>query len=79
MYGIFNVPTAVNEPIKSYAPGTTDRAMLKAALEEARSQKIDAPMYIDGKEVRTSKKKNYHHHMIISIYLDSTAKEMPLM
>ena len=77
MYGIFNVPTAVNEPIKSYAPGTTDRAMLKAALEEARSQKIDAPMYIDGKEVRTSKKKKlsppHDHQHILGQYSEGDA------
>ncbi len=51
--GFFNVPVPVNEPIFGYAPGTKERELLKAALEEARSKKGDIPMYIGGKEVRT--------------------------
>lgn len=54
---IFNVPVAVNEPVLNYAPGSPERALLKAAIKEARSQKADIPMYIGGKEVRTGNKK----------------------
>ncbi|ANQ50203.1 L-glutamate gamma-semialdehyde dehydrogenase [Flammeovirga yaeyamensis] len=51
--GFFSVPKAVNEPIKSYAPGTPERAELQAKIEEMSSQKIDIPMYIGSQEVRT--------------------------
>ena len=54
--GFFNVPTPVNEPILGYAPGSKERELLKAALEEARSTKGDIPMYIGGKPVHTDKK-----------------------
>lgn len=54
--GFFNVPTPVNETVLSYAPGSKERALLKAALQEARSTQVDVPMYIGGKEVRTDKK-----------------------
>jgi len=54
--GFFNVPTPVNETVLSYAPGTKERSLLKAALQEARSKQIDVPMYIGGKEIRTDKK-----------------------
>jgi 1-pyrroline-5-carboxylate dehydrogenase len=54
--GFFNVPTPQNEPVLNYGPRSVERAALKAALEEARSQKIDIPMYIGDKEVRTAKK-----------------------
>lgn len=54
--GFFNVPKAENEPIKSYAPGTKERASLQAAIAEARAKQIDIPMFIGGKEVRTDKK-----------------------
>ncbi|MGB4775667.1 MAG: L-glutamate gamma-semialdehyde dehydrogenase [Daejeonella sp.] len=54
--GFFNVPTPVNEPILNYAPGSKERALLKEALAQARSQQVDVPMYIAGKEVRTDKK-----------------------
>jgi 1-pyrroline-5-carboxylate dehydrogenase len=51
--GFFNVPTPVNEPVKSYAPGSPERKELQAALKEARSQQVDVPMYIGSDEVRT--------------------------
>jgi 1-pyrroline-5-carboxylate dehydrogenase len=54
--GFFNVPAPINEPVYSYAPGTTERALLKAAIEEARAQQVDVPMYIGSEEVRTSNK-----------------------
>lgn len=54
--GFFNVPTPVNETVLSYAPGSNERSLLKAALQEARSKQIDVPMYIGGKEIRTDKK-----------------------
>jgi 1-pyrroline-5-carboxylate dehydrogenase len=51
--GFFNVPAPINEPIKSYAPGSPERKELQAMLSELRSQQIDVPMYIGGDEVRT--------------------------
>ncbi|MBR8535933.1 L-glutamate gamma-semialdehyde dehydrogenase [Carboxylicivirga sediminis] len=58
--GIFQVPPAVNEPIKSYAPGTPERAELKKMLEELRSQELDIPMFIGGEEIRTGNTKRIH-------------------
>lgn len=52
--GIYKVPVAVNEPIKSYAPGSPERKELQAMLKELRSQKINIPMYIGGKEVESN-------------------------
>lgn len=54
--GIYKVPTAVNEPIKSYAAGSAERKELQAMLKELRSKEIDIPMYIGGKEVRSENK-----------------------
>ncbi|MCU4162606.1 L-glutamate gamma-semialdehyde dehydrogenase [Carboxylicivirga caseinilyticus] len=58
--GIFNVPKAVNEPVKSYAPGSPERAELKKQLELLRSQELDIPMFIGGQEIRTDNKKRIH-------------------
>jgi 1-pyrroline-5-carboxylate dehydrogenase len=58
--GFFNVPTAKNEPIFSYAPGTPERAALKKQIEEYRSTEVDIPMYIGGEEIRTGKKISIH-------------------
>lgn len=55
--GNFKVPQAVNEPVLNYGPGSPERKALQAALAEARSKEKDVPMYIDGKEVRTDRKK----------------------
>lgn len=52
---IFRVPKAVNEPVKAYAPGSSERMMLKAAIAELKAMQVDIPMFIDGKEVRTGK------------------------
>lgn len=54
--GIYKVPTAVNEPIKSYAAGSPERKELQAMLKELRSKEVDIPMYIGGKEVRSENK-----------------------
>ena len=51
---IVNTPVAVNEPTRSYASGTPERAELKAALARMSGQTIDIPMFIDGREVRTT-------------------------
>lgn len=54
--GIYRVPPAKNEPVLSYAPGSVEKAALKAALAEMRGKEVDVPMYIGGQEVRTSDK-----------------------
>jgi 1-pyrroline-5-carboxylate dehydrogenase len=53
---IYKVPAAINEPVLNYAPGSSERKALKAALAHMRSEVIDVPMYIDGKAVHTDKK-----------------------
>jgi 1-pyrroline-5-carboxylate dehydrogenase len=54
--GIFKVPMPVNEPVKSYTPGSAERKELQAMLKELRSKQLDIPMYIGGKEVRSGNK-----------------------
>src|SRR5687768_4759226 len=53
--GVRRVPTPINEPVKSYAPGSPERAELKARLEKMSSEKLDIPLIIGGREVRTGK------------------------
>ena len=55
--GFFELPETKNEPVKSYAPGTPERAQLKKAIEDLRSREADLPMIIDGKEIRSGKRK----------------------
>lgn len=60
MNGFFKIPYPVNEPVLDYAPGSAERAKLKAALSAARARQEDIPMYIGGEEVRTGKTKSMH-------------------
>src|SRR6516225_8411170 len=48
-----SVPHPVNEPVKSYAPGSPERAELKARIEAMASEAVDIPLVIDGNAVRT--------------------------
>jgi len=52
--GFFKVPDPENETVYTYAPGTTERTRLKDAISVVRSQVVDIPMIINGKEVRTN-------------------------
>ena len=51
--GTRRVPPPVNEPIKSYAPGSPERAELKARLKEMANERIDIPIIIGGQEIRS--------------------------
>ena len=53
--GVRRVPTPINEPVKSYAPGSPERAELKARLEKMSSERVDIPLIIGGREVRTGR------------------------
>ena len=59
-YGDFYFPLPSNEPVLNYAPGSAERAALKKAIKEMKSQKIDVPMYIGSEEIRTDKKMAMH-------------------
>ena len=50
---IRRVPTPVNEPVKQYAPGSPERAELKTRLETMARERVDIPIIIGGKEIRT--------------------------
>ena len=52
---MFTTPHPINEPILGYAPGSPEKAALKAKLVELGSSVIDIPLVIGGKEVRTGK------------------------
>jgi 1-pyrroline-5-carboxylate dehydrogenase len=52
-FGLFRPPTPQNEPVKSYAPGSPERAELQVRLAEMKSQQIELPLVIGGEEVRT--------------------------
>jgi 1-pyrroline-5-carboxylate dehydrogenase len=51
--GVRRVPEPINEPTRSYAPGSPERAELKARLKSMAAERIEIPLVIGGKEIRT--------------------------
>ena len=70
--GFFNVPIAVNEPVKSYAPGTPERDAVLQAYKELYNSTIDVPLYINGKDVKTEITKTmsppHDHKHVVGTY-----------
>ncbi len=72
--GFFEVPVAVNEPIKSYAPGTPERESVLAQYKAFFNTTIDIPFYINGEEIRTGNTRDItpphdHQHVVGSYHL----------
>ncbi len=51
--GFFEVPVAINEPVKSYAPGSPEREEVLSAYKKLYKSTINVPLYIDGKKIET--------------------------
>ena len=70
--GFFNVPKAVNEPVKSYAPNSPEKAAVLAAYKQMWNSKIDIPLYIGSEEIRTGNTRNitapHDHKHIVGTY-----------
>ena len=63
--GFYHLPIAKNEPVRTYAAGSKEKASIKRTLLEMKSKPVDIPMYIGGKEVFTTNKKDIrspHNH-----------------
>lgn len=77
---IFNVPVAGNEPVKSYAPGTVERAELQAELNKMLSEQVEVPMYIGSEEVKTGNLKPmvqpHDHQHILGHYHQGTEEHI---
>ena len=51
--GLFHLPPIVNEPVRSYAPGSSERDAMSAALAAMAGETHEMPSVIAGREVRT--------------------------
>nr|WP_321245733.1 L-glutamate gamma-semialdehyde dehydrogenase [uncultured Psychroserpens sp.] len=72
--GFFNVPVAINEPVKSYAPGSPERDAVLKAYKKMFNETIDVPMYINGNDVTTGNTKTMsaphdHQHVVGTYHL----------
>jgi 1-pyrroline-5-carboxylate dehydrogenase len=67
--GFFQVPVAVNEPIKSFAPGSPEREAVLQQYKAYYKGTADIPLYIGSKEIRTGNTKplsppHDHQHIV---------------
>ena len=53
----YSVPVAINEPVKSYAPGSEEREILLKEYSRMYNSHVDVPMYIGDQKVYTDHKK----------------------
>ncbi|WP_439151426.1 L-glutamate gamma-semialdehyde dehydrogenase [Winogradskyella sp.] len=72
--GFFNVPVAVNEPVKSYAPGSPERKSVQEAYKAMFNSKVEVPLYINGKDVETGNTRTMspphdHKHIVGEYHL----------
>ena len=51
--GFFKVPTPINEPVKSYSPGSSERKEVLDTYKKMIKENIEIPMYINGKDVKS--------------------------
>src|SRR5579872_6709432 len=74
------VPPPVNEPIRSYAPGSHERAPLKSRLAAMAAEKVDVPLFIGGKEIRTGDTSTivmpHDHQHVLGEYHKATEKNV---
>ena len=52
----FEIPIPINEPVKEYKPGSSEKKELKKELSNLKNNEVDIPMYIGNREVRTENK-----------------------
>ena len=72
--GFFNIPKAVNEPVKGYAPNSPEKTRVLEAYKAMWNSKIDVPLYIGSEEIFTGNTKNMsaphdHHHVVGTYHL----------
>ena len=79
---VFSLPPAWNEPVLAYAPGSPERAELKAELARQASQVVDIPLVIGGREVRTGTVKHavcpHDHRHVLARYHEAGEAEIQL-
>jgi len=70
--GFFEVPIAVNEPVKDYAPGSPEREEVSATYKKMYNSTVEVPMYINGKNVKTGDTANmvcpHDHKHVLGTY-----------
>ncbi|GGE35839.1 L-glutamate gamma-semialdehyde dehydrogenase [Psychroflexus planctonicus] len=78
--GFFHVPPAVNEPVKTYAPGTPERDAVLSTYRKMWESQVEIPLFIGGKEIKSGKTKDilppHDHQHIVGKYHTAEKKHV---
>ena len=78
--GFFHVPVAVNEPVKSYAPGTPEREEVLLTYKDMYNTKMEVPLYIGSEEIKTGDTETMHpphdHQHDLGVYHKAKKKHI---
>ncbi|GEM54669.1 1-pyrroline-5-carboxylate dehydrogenase [Flavobacterium branchiophilum NBRC 15030 = ATCC 35035] len=80
--GFFNVPKAVNEPVKAYTPNSLEKAAVLEAYKTLWNNPIEVPLYIGSQQIKTGQTKNmvppHDHQHIVGTYHLAEKKHIDL-
>ena len=78
----FTISEAVNEPIKEYKPGSSEKISLKKKLNEMKSCKYEIPIIINGEEIKTGNLgycvMPHNHKHVLATYHKAGEKEVEM-
>ncbi len=79
---IFKVPEPINEVILSYKKNSKERNELISAINNFKSQQIEIPLVIGGKEIRTGKTEEmvipHNHKHVLGVYHKAGKEEVQM-
>ena len=82
MSGISSIPQPINDPVRTYLPGSTERQSIKKTLAAMSSEKIDIPLLIGGKEIRTGDTETqvmpHKHRHVLATWHKAGRKEVEM-
>ncbi len=79
---IFKVPEPINEVVLSYKKNSKERNELISAINNFKSQQIEIPLVIGGKEIRTGKTEEmvipHNHKHVLGVYHKAGKEEVQM-
>ena len=74
--------TAINEPIKPYGPGSSEKESIKQEIERLKSTQIEIPIIIGGEEIKTGNTATcvmpHNHNHVLATYHQASEKEIQM-
>ncbi|HSP11870.1 MAG TPA: L-glutamate gamma-semialdehyde dehydrogenase [Salegentibacter sp.] len=78
--GFFHVPVAVNEPVKTYEPGSPEREEVLLTYKDLYNTKMEVPLYIGSKQIKSGDTATMHpphdHKHNLGIYHKANKKHV---